>query len=336
MVRKFPCVLCSKSVMVNQKGLKCTKCNKWVHILCCGVSNERYENTLEQFCGWECQKCTMEQLPFYNVAIQNEDTVTTQKQQQKYKNKSFEYGQLNKNGFNCAQLNVVSLLKHFEEIEPILCKNNIHVFALNETRLDDSIQDTEIKISHYNLIRKDRNRQGGGVAIYVHESITYKQVLHDSSKDLEVVILFIELKKCKPLLFCNWYRPPNSKCEVLSTYEDMLTFLEENRSSVVLMGDINLNISHEPLSSECKKYCQLKDIHDLHQLNTMECTRVTSDSSSLLDHMLCNQPENVDSWGVIDIGFSDHSLSFFILEGSEFKQHVHSCKVNHVSEIKRC
>ena len=233
-------------------------------------------------------------------------------------------------------MNVVSLLKHFEEIESILCKNNIHVFALNETRLDGSIQDTEIKISHYNLIRKDRNRQGGGVAIYVHESITYKQVLHDSSKDLEVVILFIELKKCKPLLFCNWYRPPNSKCEVLSTYEDMLTFLEENRSSVVLMGDINLNILHEPLSSECKKYCQLNDINDLHQINTMEYTRVTSDSSSLLDHMLCNQPENVNSWGVIDIGFSDHSLSFFILEGSECKQHVHSCKVNHFSEIKRC
>ena len=29
---------------------------------------------------------------------------------------------------------------------------------------------------NYKLIRKDRNRQGGGVAIYIHESLSYRQI----------------------------------------------------------------------------------------------------------------------------------------------------------------
>ena len=89
----------------------------------------------------------------------------------------------------------------------MLCNNNIHIFAVNESRLDGSIRDSEVQIDHYKLIRKDRNRQGGGVAIYVHDSVMFKQVLHPSVDKLEAIILLIDLKKSKPLLFVNWYRP---------------------------------------------------------------------------------------------------------------------------------
>ena len=41
------------------------------------------------------------------------------------------------------------------------------ILTLNQTRLDDSILDSEIKISGYDIICRDRNRYGGGVAMYI-------------------------------------------------------------------------------------------------------------------------------------------------------------------------
>ena len=43
--------------------------------------------------------------------------------------------------------------------------------------LDDSISDKYIEIGGYEIVRKDRNRFGGGVAIYYRDTLAYhKQV----------------------------------------------------------------------------------------------------------------------------------------------------------------
>ena len=64
MGKYFPCSICSKSVRVNQKGLKCTQCRKWVHISCNGVSEKLYNDRSEMFSDWECRRCTMKHMPF--------------------------------------------------------------------------------------------------------------------------------------------------------------------------------------------------------------------------------------------------------------------------------
>jgi hypothetical protein len=46
-------------------------------------------------------------------------------------------------------------------------------FVINETRLDSYIYNSEVEIAGYDLIRKNRNRNGGGVAIYVRSVIPY-------------------------------------------------------------------------------------------------------------------------------------------------------------------
>ena len=42
----------------------------------------------------------------------------------------------------------------------------IHILCLNESKIDASISNEELKIENYSLVRKDRTRYGGGVAIY--------------------------------------------------------------------------------------------------------------------------------------------------------------------------
>ena len=39
---KFPCSICNKNVLSNQKAIQCDSCNLWSHIKCDGSSIETY------------------------------------------------------------------------------------------------------------------------------------------------------------------------------------------------------------------------------------------------------------------------------------------------------
>ena len=45
---------------------------------------------------------------------------------------------------------------------------------------------------------------------------------------------------------------------------------------------------------------------------TKEPTRVTTASSTLIDLIFTNQPNNISNSGVIDLGMSDHSLIYAV------------------------
>ena len=49
------------------------------------------------------------------------------------------------------------------------------ILAINETKLDFSISDQELSITGYNIIRKDQNRNSGGMLMYIHESIPFSE-----------------------------------------------------------------------------------------------------------------------------------------------------------------
>ncbi len=69
-----------------------------------------------------------------------------------------------KRGFKIAHLNVRSLVKNVDQLRIYLQDQQFDVVSINETMLDDTVADLEIFIGGYDIIRKDRNRNGGGVA----------------------------------------------------------------------------------------------------------------------------------------------------------------------------
>ena len=176
MVKQYPCSVCSKCVKANQKGLLCTYCKKWVHINCSSVPVDLYNDRSEEFLDWKCSKCILKQLPFYDIkdpnsCLENQFPPKPVKSTQISNDLNFDV--LYEKGLKCVQLNIVSLTKNIDELRTILIKNGVHVCALNETRLDKDIDDSDIKVPDYSVIRKDRNRNGGGVAIYIHKDINY-------------------------------------------------------------------------------------------------------------------------------------------------------------------
>jgi hypothetical protein len=69
----------------------------------------------------------------------------------------------NLKGLKIACLNINSLSKHIDELRVIMLNNPLDILATNESKINESISDDEISVSGFHLIRKDRNRHGGGV-----------------------------------------------------------------------------------------------------------------------------------------------------------------------------
>ena len=91
-------------------------------------------------------------------------------------------------------------MKHKDELFIFISKQHFDVLCINETRLDSSINSSEVNIAGYDLIRKDRNRNGGGMAIYVRSVIPYINRTELISDTVEAICVEIRKPKSKPLL----------------------------------------------------------------------------------------------------------------------------------------
>ena len=88
-----------------------------------------------------------------------------------------------------------------------------------ETKLDDSFPTAQFQMDGYKSpYRQDRNRNGGGVLIYIREDIpstlpqepAFPDVLfnmEDSEGPIEGLFVEVNLRKCKWLLFGTYHRP---------------------------------------------------------------------------------------------------------------------------------
>ena len=65
------------------------------------------------------------------------------------------------------------------------------IVCIVETWLDDTVSDNELLLPDYQIYRYDRNRHGGGDAIYVHVSLSCKIVLEGGPHKLEFLSLSV-------------------------------------------------------------------------------------------------------------------------------------------------
>ncbi len=75
------------------------------------------------------------------------------------------------------------------------------------------------------------------------------------------------------------------------------------------MGDANIDVKPRVRSADKDKLHRFLATNQLEQL-IKDSTRITADSSSLIDHIYCNHPELYPVSGVCDPALSDHNLIY--------------------------
>ena len=61
------------------------------------------------------------------------------------------------------------------------------VLAFNKTRVNDTISSGKVAVPGYTLERNYRNRDGGGVALYILHTISYERLFDLESESLELI-----------------------------------------------------------------------------------------------------------------------------------------------------
>ena len=184
-------------------------------------------------------------------------------------------------GLKIACININSLLKINDQLRIILENNSFDILAINETKIDNTVSDNEISIPGYHHIRKDRSRHGGGVLLYVHESLSLSE-RNDLLVANSLEMLSIEIVKPhnKSFLVSTWYRPPKSDVCLFNDFETFLRKCDLENLEVILIGDLNCDILKHPPEIHTRKLNFLSSLYQYKQLIN-EPTRVTRTSATL-------------------------------------------------------
>ncbi|XP_064908670.1 uncharacterized protein LOC135578557 [Columba livia] len=203
-----------------------------------------------------------------------------------------------------------------EELEAIVQQESYDIVAITETWWDDSY-DWSAAMCGYKLFRKDRQgRRGGGVALYVRESLVSVK-LEVISHKVECLWTRIRGKFNKAdILVGVCYRPPNQDDEGDDLFYKQLADVSKS-TALVFVGDLNLpdicwELNTAP-KRQSRKFLECIEDNFRHQL-VNEPTR----GKTPLDLLFTNTEGLVGDVVVGGrLGHSDHEIiEFSILRGA--------------------
>ena len=94
-----------------------------------------------------------------------------------------------------VHLNINSIRYKFEFLKELI-GNNIDIFLISETKLNDTFPFRLFLINDYHTpFRFDRNDNGGGLLLYFRDHIPCKKITLDFRPVLEAIVIVINLKK---------------------------------------------------------------------------------------------------------------------------------------------
>ena len=188
-------------------------------------------------------------------------------------------------GFKLASLNINKFTTDIDELRIFLAHNGIDILSINETKLNATISDNEVNILGYDIVRRDRTTDGGGVRFYVKKSINLTVRDDLNMETLENLCLEIKQPRSKPVVVVTWYRPPDSSIGIFTPFEHLIGILDSENIEYYLMGDLNCDMIATRYDNDTCKL--MGDVYGLQQL-IMEPTRVTPTSSTLINVIYTN------------------------------------------------
>jgi predicted kinase len=224
-------------------------------------------------------------------------------------------------------VNIRSLSCNFDALTvllermPVLCD----VIVLTECWI--SKLSTIPEILGYQSYVSDYCKQNDGVVIYVKSNISHSIETKTNINDANSLLLRVS----NEIAILAIYRSPSYHnidcfCDGLDTCLASL----ENVRSVMLIGDININIAQNCTDANCNKYLDLAASHGLMPTHVLP-TRI----KSCLDRVLLRSNYFSKTF-ILDCLVTDHTPIFFVLESKLQREHAKTTlrRIDYSSLIK--
>lgn len=149
-----------------------------------------------------------------------------------------------------GHINVNGLLAKLADIHLFLREVKFDLLGITETHLTGDVSNNLIKITGYDLARRDRSgSKGGGVVIYFREGLNvYEDLKWNADQELEAVWLNITIRSHSTLIGCL-YRPPKSTT-FFNSLHALLNRIWIKRKNVILLGNFNSNLISDSHSAQ--------------------------------------------------------------------------------------
>lgn len=212
-------------------------------------------------------------------------------------------------------INAQSLQSHLEEIEILINERHIDILCISETWLTSNVQNRFVSIPNFNIYRCDQGR-GGGVCIYVREELKVTLVSTNLEKvmDIEEVWISVQCHKLPSFIVGCIYRHPHASVATFNHLLDVFRIICLRNKPVFILGDLNDNLlSPDNKLGKIIKNMKLSQLID-------KPTRITPNSSTLLDVIITNKIDIVINSDVVPGTIADHDLITITINVSKPKR----------------
>ena len=126
----------------------------------------------------------------------------------------------------------------------MLHDNLVDILVVVETKLDDSYPDAQFYVDGYKLYRHDRDRNGGGVIVYIKSNIPSRERKDLNFTHTQSINIELTVNKIKWLLI-GAYKPPSMKNTTFTndftkSLDKAIVYFDH----IFLAGDLNFDLDH--------------------------------------------------------------------------------------------
>ena len=213
-------------------------------------------------------------------------------------------------GYKCVCLNARSIVNKKSELNIMVEDIDPHTIGITESWANTDITDAELGLTGYVMFRRDRiGRRGGGVILYVKESIQAYEIKLEREADYDEAVWCKIVSGNSKLTIGLVHRSPNINEEDNTKIQNAIN--EVSKGECIIMGDFNHGHiqwkSLESTGGEDQPFLFLIQDSILTQ-HVLEPTR----GDNVLDIVLSSQKELVDNAKMHQpLGNSDHNQIHF-------------------------
>ena len=147
-----------------------------------------------------------------------------------------------------GHLNINSIRNEFDTLHNIV--KGFHTCFISESKLDNTFPINQFAIGGYKVFRRDRNRFGGGLILYINENIPCKPLSnHPTFSDPELMAFELHQSKRKWLFLGIYKSPSQNDIEFLRIISLILDYYLPTYENFVVIGDFNLPVENSHLEA---------------------------------------------------------------------------------------
>lgn len=239
--------------------------------------------------------------------------------------------------FSFFHNNVCSLRRNLEHLQTQILDEldfSFSVIGITETRIkQNNFNDFNYNIAGYSFEFVPTPLAAGGVGMYINNQFNYVVIEKAINIAYQALWIEIDIPKKRNIICAVIYRQHNSPEAFQTYFEQKLEYYTSKGKHVVIMGDFNIDLL---------KIDQCNYAHNF-MLSLQSCsmipsidkpTRVHRNSSTLIDNIFINNPDNISVTGNIISDVSDHFSQFCILDSiASVKQNIFNHKYRDYSQF---